>query len=191
MRNSGYLTALPTRDVEDADPNAADALRRAEAKFGFVPRLYGGMANVPALLTTFLEAHERFRRDSVFSPMEQEVIFLTLGWEHASPYTMAMHSAIADQESGLPKPVIEAIRYGGLIDDPKLSALHETTRIMLRSRGRPTQAKIAPFFDAGYGDRHLLEIVLAISLATLSSYCDHLMQPKLDEAYSRYAWEPV
>lgn len=182
---------MPTRNVDDAAPEAAATLRRAESTFGFVPQLLGGMANVPALLTTYFDALERFRRDSTFSAMEQEVIFLTLGWEHASPYTMAMHSAVADQASGLPKPIIEAIRYGGLIDDPKLSALHETTRVMLRTRGRPTQGKLAPFFEAGYQDRHLLEIVLAISMATLSCYSDHLLQPTLDDAYSTYAWEAV
>jgi AhpD family alkylhydroperoxidase len=191
MKAPGYQMSLPLVAIKDANPETAEALRAAKKRIGFIPNLYGKMANSPPVLMTFLEGYRRFREQTDLSPVEQEVILLTISWENACTYAMAAHSAIADRSTGMPKELIEAIRFGGIIEDPKLAALHDMTRIMLRSRGRPAPAKVEPFLEAGYDERHLLEIVLAISITTLSNYSSHLLAPELDDGYADYAWQPV
>jgi AhpD family alkylhydroperoxidase len=57
-------------------------------------------------------------------------------------YRVAAHSMIADRLSGVPALVLNAIRAGGGIPDPKLAALHAMTTEMVRRQTRlPTQRR--------------------------------------------------
>lgn len=41
---------------------------------------------------------------------------------------------------------------------------------------------------AGYGERQILEIVLAIAVKTLSNYANHLFHTPVDEMFACRAW---
>jgi hypothetical protein len=56
-------------------------------------------------------------------------------------------------------------------------------RETLLSRGRPSAAMIRRFVEAGYTEQHVLEIVLAIAVKTLSNYVNHLFDTPLDKAF--------
>ena len=90
--------------------------------------------------------------------------------------------------SGVPVQVTDAIRDGSAIDDSKLEVLATFSRVLLNTRGLPTKAEVADFVAAGYTERHILEIILAISVKTLSNYSNHLCQPELDDVFAPRAW---
>jgi len=75
---SEYKTALPLRTTDDAEPEAKTLLEGAQKKMGFIPNMYGAMANSPGLLNTYMQGYSAFRANSGFSSMEQEVIFLAI-----------------------------------------------------------------------------------------------------------------
>ncbi|WP_375058198.1 carboxymuconolactone decarboxylase family protein [Zobellella sp. DQSA1] len=93
------------------------------------------MVNSPALLETCLHGYNLFRTQSTLSPVEQEVVFLTIGRENGCHYCLAAHSTLAGKASGVPAEVTDAIRAGTALPDARLDALSEFTRIMLDSRG--------------------------------------------------------
>ena len=68
--------------------------------------------------------------------------------------------------------VTDAIRNGKIIPDLKLQALSKFSLAMIDTRGRPDQIDVAEFLAAGYSEQHVLDILLAISVKTLSNYAN-------------------
>ena len=150
--------------------------------------MYANMANVPAVLDTYLHGYGLFREQAGFAPQEQEVVFLAISSSNHCEYCVGAHSMIADKMSGVPADVLKAIREGMEIPDAKLAALDTFTRIMVKKAGNPSKEDIADFHEAGYDDNAILGIVLAISVKIISNYSNHLFATKLDDAFSAYSW---
>lgn len=180
--------SLPPITLATADARARGLLQDAQRKLGFVPNMYAAMANSPGLLETYMRGYSLFRHESGFSPAEQEVVLLTVSRENECNYCVAAHSVIADTVSKVPEDVTNAIREDRPIRDPRLSALSNFTRIMLRSRGFPDRKDVEDFLKAGFIERHVLEIVLAISVKTLSNYTNHLFATSLDDKFASREW---
>ncbi|MEW6166863.1 MAG: carboxymuconolactone decarboxylase family protein [Pseudomonadota bacterium] len=185
-----YKMTLPLRTVADAQPRAKSALEAAQKSLGFVPNMYAGMANSPGLLETYLQGYQLFRQESGFTPVEQEVVFLTVSRSNGCRYCVAAHSLIADQMSKVPVDVTDAIRNGTPISDAKLAALSSFTRTMVETRGLPSRHDVDAFLSAGYGERQILEIILAIAVKTLSNYSNHLFEPPVDAMFASRSWAP-
>ncbi|WKN29852.1 carboxymuconolactone decarboxylase family protein [Porifericola rhodea] len=177
------------RTVEDAPEGAKEFLKGSEKQMGFVPNMYGVMANSPALLDSYLHGYKLFRSKTNFSSVEQEVVFLTISHENACHYCMAAHSIIADTMSKVPEEVTNAIREGKEIEDAKLNALSKFTRTMVVKRGWPSDEDVQDFLDAGYEQNDILNIVLAISVKTISNYSNHIGQTPVDDAFASRTWE--
>ena len=146
------------------------------------------MVNSPGLLNTYLDGYAAFRADSGFTPPEQETVFLVISRENACEYCVSAHSMLAEAKSGLAPEVVAAIRDDRPIADARLAALAGFTRRMVRARGLPSKADVAAFLDAGYGERQILEIVLAIAVKTLSNYANHLFHTPLDPLFEGHRW---
>jgi len=153
---------------------------------GFIPNMYANMVNAPAVLSTYLHGYGLFRSESGFTPVEQEVVFIAVSQANGCTYCTAAHSMIADKVSGVPAPVLGAVRNGHAIPDAKLAALYALTQDMVRTNGRPDQDKLTAFLDAGYQETHLLYIVLAISVKVLSNFSNHAFGTELDARFAGY-----
>lgn len=186
---AGHKINLPALDAANAEEIASARLKESKTKLGFVPNMYAVMANSPGLLDTYMHGYDRFRQHSGFSPVEQEVVLLAISRENGCTYCVAAHSFIADKMSGVPAEITDAIRDGRPIADPKLAVLHDFARTMVLRRGLPSKADVSEFLAAGYGERQILEIVLAISVKTLSNYANHLFHTPLDAMFASRAWE--
>ena len=64
---SEYKTTLPLKSIDDAKPEAKALLEAAQKKMGFVPNMYGAMANSSGLLNTYIQGYNAFREKSGFS----------------------------------------------------------------------------------------------------------------------------
>ncbi|MDZ7809981.1 MAG: carboxymuconolactone decarboxylase family protein [Arhodomonas sp.] len=106
----------------------------------------------------------------VLAPREQEVVFLTISRENGCAYCMSAHSMLAEKASQVPGEVTEALRENRPVPDERLAALSEFTSRMFHTRGRPTQADVDAFLGAGFEERHVMDIVLALAVKTLSNY---------------------
>jgi len=188
MEKQNVKLELKKWDLASADERRKPIIEEIVRKNGALPNMYAYMINSPGLLETYLHGYEQFRKESGFSPAEQEVVFLTLSYENSCDYCMAAHSVIADKMSKLPQEVTNAIREGRDIPDTKLSALSTFTREMFSTRGRPSSAAVNDFFNAGYDERKVLEIILALAVKTLSNYSNHLSDPELDPMFRERAW---
>jgi len=185
---SEYKISLPPVTIEAAGESVKDTLEQQQANFGFLPNMYQTMANAPALLKTYLFGYQQFRESSEFTSVEQEVIFMVISRENGCEYCVGAHSFIADNMSGVPEDVTDAIRDGKNIDNTKIEALATFTKVLLNTRGVPARPEVETFKASGYSERQILEIILAISVKTLSNYSNHVCQPKLDDVFEIRAW---
>lgn len=179
---------LPVQSIETSTSAIKSTLEKAQQQVGFIPAMYANMANSPGVLDTYLTGYKYFRESGLFTPPEQEVIFLTISRENTCTYCVAAHSMIADKVSKVPADAVEAIRSGKPISDAKLEALSSFTEVMFQSRGRPTPEELTAFKAAGYADQHVLEIVLAIAVKTLSNYPNHIFHTEVDDRFAAYKW---
>lgn len=182
------LVSLVPVNHESANGSNKEIFDATKSTIGFVPNMYTNMANMPAVLSTYMHGYQLFREDSGLTSQEQEVIFLVISYLNHCEYCMGAHSMIADKMSNVPADVLQAIREGKEIPNEKLAALASFTAVMFNTKGNPGKDDIAAFHATGYEDKDILSVVLAISVKILSNYSNHLFNTDLDSAFSQYSW---
>jgi len=185
-----YKMQLAARTIDDAPDGARQILEGAKARMGMVPNMYGRMANLGGLLTTYAHGYEAFRGQAGFTPPEQEVVLLVISRENGCEYCMGAHSMIAANMSKVPAQALEAVRTGGPIADAKLAALADFTKAMVDKRGNPSPADAEAFLAAGYTEQHILAVILAIAVKTISNYSNHVFHTPLDAPFAAFTWSP-
>ncbi|MBG0808517.1 carboxymuconolactone decarboxylase family protein [Methylosinus sp. H3A] len=183
IKELGLLT------IETATGKARDLLDAAKRQLGFVPNMYGAMANEPALLEAYSTTYAAFRRDAGFTSIEQELIFLVISRANFCHYCMAAHSFVADKMSKVPTEVTDAIRDGRAIPDSRLQALATFTHVMVEMRGRPSEGAVREFLAAGYSEKNILGVILAIGVKTYSNYANHLFHTPVDDVFASRVWK--
>jgi len=171
---------------ETANEEQAILLDKAEKQVGFIPNMYSNMVNYPPLLDNYLHGYNLFRKQSGFTSAEQEVIFLAISQNNGCDYCMAAHSTLAAKYSGVPETVLSAIRNGQAITDVKIAALFNMAVEVNNSKGRPNTEIVNIFLKAGYNEKHLLAITLAVSVKVLSNYSNHMFDAEVDEMFAEY-----
>lgn len=173
---------------ETAPQSTRDTLLDVKKKYGFQPNLYGVFAHSPAPLKGYLGLAEAFEASSL-SPLERNVVLLATARTNDCAYCVAVHSTVGDLQDQ-PTEVIDAIRNDTAIADQKLEALRRFTQAVVRNRGHLEDAQVKEFTDAGYQPHQALEVIVGVSLKTLSNYTNHLAQPPLDAAFAGREWKP-
>lgn len=185
MTRTPLIDMTPTT-IDTADGQAKDLLEGAQAKLGFLPNMYTYMANLPGVLDGYLRTYTDFRETAGFTPAEQETVFLTISRVNGCTYCLAAHSMIADKMSGVPADSLSALRSGGDLPDAKLAAVAAFTEAMVLSRGNPGKDAVDAFLAAGYTERQVLGVVLAIACKTFSNYVNHLGGTPVDDVFAPY-----
>lgn len=184
-----FKTSLSLRTEQDANPSVAEPLQAIRKQMGMVPNMFAAMANLPALLDAYQYGYQLVRRCADFTAIEQEVLFLTISRENGCHYCVAAHSFVADAMTKVPTEITDAIRDDQPIPDQKLEALRRFTQIMVESRGNPSSKGASAFLEAGYSEKQILGVILAISVKILSNYSNHIFHTELDPAFSSRRWE--
>lgn len=179
---------LELKQIENADAISSKILENTKNAMGMIPNMYSTMANNPALLDAYTYSYKTFRQNAGFSSQEQEVIFLAISVENGCEYCMAAHSFVADKMSNLPEEITNAIRNNTNISDTKLKALNGFTKQMLEKRGLPSQEDINAFLEAGYTENHILGVITALGIKTMSNYFNHVFNTPVDDAFKSRAW---
>lgn len=171
---------------ETAPKESKEALAHAKETFGFIPNLEGIFAEAPALLKGSMALWDLFETTS-FTPVEQQVIYLTANYENSCNYCMSAHSGLA-KTIGMSPENIEALRNGTPMSDEKLQALRHFTQKMVRERGWVEDSEIEAFMAAGYSKQQVLEVILGIAIKVIHNYTNHIDKTLLDKQFKPYTW---
>lgn len=84
--------------------------------------------------------------------------------------------------------IVEAIRNRQPVPDARLEALAEFTRQIVRERGWVSGTPTERFLAAGFSTQQALEVVLGVSLKTLSNYANHLVETPVNAEFASETW---
>ena len=77
------------------------------------------------------------------------------------------------KEAGLSDKQIEAIRKGNVTWDEKLDTLVDFTCELVTNRGKVGPEMIGRFYQAGYTDACLVDLVMLVGMTTITNYLNN------------------
>lgn len=172
---------------DDAPKESLLQIERSLKNYGFFPKLHQILAAAPAAYQAYLDTFGLFENNTTFSPLEQQVVFMTANYENNCHYCIPGHSFLM-QFKKMPADIIEALREGLPIKDTKLEALRSYTRLLLDKRGHLDKSEIKAFLDAGYTERQALEVLVGLSSKLISNFANSLAHTELDDVCKPLAW---
>ncbi|MFO7764755.1 MAG: carboxymuconolactone decarboxylase family protein [Wenzhouxiangellaceae bacterium] len=172
---------LEVLNKNNAPQDARDLLEKAEKNYGFIPNILGVMANSPALLEAYMSLSQIFEKTS-FSAAEKQTVLLAVSTENDCGYCKSAHTAIAKMQN-VDEAVLNAIASGDKLPDAKLDVLFNFTRTMVEKRGLPSDADLQAFFDAGYSEAQVQDVIVGIGMKTMSNYNNHIAETPVDEQF--------
>ncbi|MEO1050387.1 MAG: carboxymuconolactone decarboxylase family protein [Bacteroidota bacterium] len=172
--------------IESAPQASKPILEAAKKKMGFVPNLMATMSESPVMVESYLTMMALFDKSNL-SETERQIILMTNNRLNECTYCMAAHTAVSKMAK-VDNDIIEALRSGLPLKDPKLEALRQFSIIINESRGWATEEQVEEFLQAGYTKQTVLEVIVGTSLKVLSNYTTHIVAPKLDDAFVPMEW---
>lgn len=182
------MTSFAIHTIDTAPAAAKPILEATNKGWGFVPNLFGVLAEAPAALAGATQLLELAGQTS-FTPAEQQIVFLAVNFDNECTYCMAGHSVMA-KNAGVPADVIDALREGRPLADARLEALRQYTSRVVLERGRVGDAAVEAFIAAGFTRQQVLEIVLIVATKVMSNYTNHVAHTPNDAFMANTTWTP-
>ena len=166
---------VPTRDQVSAESQVLfDLIKK---RMGKVPNLYATMGYSEHALKAFLDFDETLNKGA-FSPKEREAISLIVSEINGCAYCLAGHTMVAIMR-GFTKDETLDIRRGQT-NDHKLNAIIQLAASISQNKGHAAQSALDAFYDAGFDNGTLMELVGLISLRVFTNYAFALTQIPID-----------
>jgi uncharacterized peroxidase-related enzyme len=165
---------VPTRgEVSENNQAIFDNLQKG---LGFVPNLYAYYAKNETALGDYLALQNR---KSTLKAKEREVINLVTSQINGCRYCQSAHTVLGKMNGFTDEQVIE-MRKGSASFDTKLNALVKLTASVVENRGRATEESKDAFFEAGYTEANLIDVVIAVGDKTISNYIHNVVDFPID-----------
>jgi len=177
---------FPAHTVETAPAEVRETLAAAQRNMGFIPSMFAKFAEAPALLHAYQAAAPHFDKSSL-SATERVVVALATSYRHNCDFCVTAHSYGA-RRSGVAEEIVDALRGGMDLTDPKLEALRKFVLAMIERRGAVTSEEKEAFFAAGYTPRQALEVVLGLALKTFTNYTNALARTPPNPEFGSAIW---
>ncbi len=151
-------------------------LQGIEQDYGFVPNLFAYMAEAPTTIEAYLAINELVAKGSL-SPAQQQVALLAASVENECDFCITAHRAMGKLNKSN-QQTLDALHSNTEIDDSSDRALASYVRKVVKQRGDMSDEDIKTFLDAGFTRQQLMEVVLIVSIKTLSNYINHVTRPE-------------
>jgi len=173
------MTDFTFYTVEDSDNAAKDILLSIENKYGFVPNLFAYMAEAPYLIEAYLLLSDLLEKSDL-SAAQQHMSLLAISHYNNCGFCQVAHRAFAKMNKAKAQ-TLTAIVENSEIEDASDKVLVEMVQAMTANRGVVSDEQIEHFLAAGFSRRNIYDLVLMISIKTLSNYANHLTAPEPNE----------
>lgn len=167
------FTVPAKSEVSETNQAIFDNLQNA---IGFVPNLYAYLAKNETALGDALTLQNR---KSTLHGKEREVINLVTSQANNCQYCLSAHSALS-QSLGFSNEQILEIRSGKASFDNRLDVLAKLTASVVENRGKADQEVVENFFDAGYSEANLIDMVIIIGDKIMSNFLHNITKLPVD-----------
>ncbi|GHC71946.1 alkyl hydroperoxide reductase AhpD [Pseudorhodoferax aquiterrae] len=146
---------------------------------GKVPNAYATVGtHSPESLAAILALDQALGKTSL-SRSEVETIKLAVSAHAGCDYCVAAHSLMGKM-AGLAPDALRQIRTGGDTGQDKLDALLHYVRTLVSTQGTVPAADVQAVQAAGYSERQLIEIALAIAAITFTNLVNRVNDTVID-----------
>ncbi|MCH4830706.1 alkylhydroperoxidase [Flavobacterium covae] len=165
---------VPTRvEVSENNQVIFDNLQK---DLGFVPNLYAYYAKNETALGDYLTLQNR---KNTLKAKEREVINLVTSQINGCRYCQSAHTVLGKMNGFTNDQIIE-LRKGTASFDSKLDALVKFTASVVENKGRATEETKKTFFEAGYTEANLIDLVITVGDKIISNYIHNLAGFEID-----------
>lgn len=173
------MTRLRTEPAQEAAGRLEQLLAAIKGSMGRVPNMYADMGKLSPLALEVALHLEAVLSRTTLSKQEVEAIKLAVSETALCNYCLAAHTAIG-RKAGLDDEAILGLRHGLPSGDERLDALAHFARSLVSSRGTVPAGIIHAVREAGYSDRQIAEILLAICAITFTNLFNRVNDTALD-----------
>ncbi len=166
--------SIPKRNEVSA--NNQSIFDNLQKNLGFVPNLYAYYAKNETALGDYLALQNR---KSTLKAKEREVINLVVSQINGCEYCQSAHTVLGKMNGFTEEQVLE-IRGGSASFDNKLDALVKFTQSATINRGKASDEAKEAFFEAGYSEENMIDVVIIIGDKTISNYIHNLAKFEID-----------
>jgi len=165
---------VPVRgEVSENNQAIFDNLKKG---LGFVPNLYAYFAKNDTALGDYLAFQNR---KSTLKAKEREVVNLVTSQVNGCRYCQSAHTVLGKMNGFTDEQVLE-IRSGAASFDAKVDALAKLTKAIVENKGKVSEQVKTNFFEAGYTEANLIDVVIVIGDKIISNYIHNLTQFEID-----------
>lgn len=172
------MTVFTPYTVATASPEAQKILKEIKTAYGFIPNLFSYMAEAPVTLEAYLALMQLIGKSSL-TPAQAHTALLAVSLENKCNFCSVAHRAIG-KKSGANPETFASLLNGTQIADLKDRALVALTQAIVRERGWIAEEQLASFFAAGFTRQQVFEVILIVTIKTLSNYSNHLTMPEVN-----------
>lgn len=173
------MTQFTFHTPDNTEGEAKEILQDVQQKYGFVPNLFAYMAEAPYSIEAYAWLNDLLAKTGL-SPAHQQIALLAVSEYNQCDFCQVAHRAFGKMAKANPQ-TIKAIVEGTLIEDPTDKALVDTVVAIVDSRGWVGDEQLQIFFDAGFNKRNVYDLILVVTIKTLSNYANHLTKPEANE----------
>lgn len=184
------MTKFNIHNVDTAPESTKKTLQKIQDKYGAIPGLFGAFAESPAILEAYPTLQNIFETKTTLSSTEQQLIFIAVSVENECYFCVPAHSYIAKNVTKVDPQIIDDLRQNRPLADNKLNALVNFTKTLVKNRGHLNDDQINTFLEAGYSKEQVLEVILGVSVKTISNYTSHITNPPLG-MFESEKWQPT
>lgn len=165
---------VPTK-AEVTENNQA-IFNTLEKNVGFVPNLYAYYAKNETALGDYLALQNR---KSTLKAKEREIINLVTSQINDCKYCQSAHTAIGKMNGFSDEEILE-IRTGRATFNAKFDALAQFVAAVVENKGKASEEAKDAFFEAGYTEANMIDVVMVVGDKIISNYINNLTQIEID-----------
>lgn len=180
---------FPSHDHDSAPEGSKPLLEKSQKAFGRLPGLHKVLAESPQAYEGYQLLHKLFT-ETDFDAEELTVVWQSINVEHECHYCVPAHTGIAKMMK-VSDEISDALRNETPLPTARLEALRTFTVQMVRQRGNITESQMKAFFDAGFGHRAVLDVILGLAQKTMSNYINHVAKTPVDKVFHPLVWSRV
>jgi uncharacterized peroxidase-related enzyme len=182
------MAPFPIPTLETASENVRPIFESVKRQFGSLPNLYAVIGTSARTLEAYLQFQNTLS-EGAFTKKEIQAIFLAVSQVNDCVYCLSVHTAIAKM-TGFTEEETYALRLAS-VTDKRLRAITGLARAITLSRGHPQDTLMQSFFDVGFDNAALIELIALVADKTLANYVNNVVNTPIDFPIAKVFSESV
>lgn len=176
-KNNNNMSAINVPARAEVSPESQLIFDALNSKLGFVPNGYALIGHSANALSAYLDFQGKLSKGS-FSNREIQAIFLAVSQANNCDYCLAAHTTIGKM-NGFTEAETLQLRAGEH-PDAKLRIITRLASNLVLTRGRADANLVQAFFDLGYGQKELVDLVALVADKLFMNLLNNLSLPAID-----------